>query len=220
MTFLSTVLRDGLMYVSPAYSCLIFKVSTTDLCWNEEMSSKIWVIIICKRRVSTESNRKKRHSSVHFCISASSCRNWFRYCATSWCLLGELTRSSRENVIDQTLLQMKWKDDVTCSSFSSWYLSFSDCNWAEINLEPLIPAVSAPVEDIFWSEVTKFGTHFSLKNSSHPREDSTVLVFSWCSDNQAFPLFLGLFPWQALRWYGFLHLLHFMTTFPSLPLSL
>ena len=45
--------------------------------------SKMWVIIICKRRVSTESNRKKRHSSVHFSISASSCRKWFRCCATS-----------------------------------------------------------------------------------------------------------------------------------------
>ena len=177
------------MYVSPAYSCLIFKVSTTDLYWNEEMSSKIWVIIICKRRVSTESNRKKRHISVHFSISASSCRNWFRCCATSWCLLDELTRSSRENVIDQTLLQMKWRDDVTCSSFSSWYLSFSAFNWADINLEPLIPAVSAPVEDIFWSEVTKLGTHFSLKNSSHPREDSTVLVFSYVQTTKLFLCF-------------------------------
>ena len=131
---------------------------------------------LCKSRVSTESNRKKRHSSVHFSISASSCRNPFRFCATSWCLLDELTRSSREKVMDQTLLQTKRKNDVTCSpcsSFSSWYLSFSACNWAEINLEPLIPAASAPAEDIFWSEVTKLGTHFSLKNSSHPREDST-----------------------------------------------
>ena len=63
----------------------------------------------------------------------------------------------------------------------------------EINLEPLIPAVSAPLEDTLRSKVTKLGTHFSLKNSSHPREDSTVLFFSWCSDNRAFPLILGFF---------------------------
>ena len=125
MTFLSTLVRDGLMDVSPAYSCLIFNASTTDLCRNEEMYSKIWVIINCKRRVSKESNRKSRHSSVDFSISSSSCRNWFRCCATSRYLLDELTRSSRLRVIDQTLSQTKRKNDVTCSSFSSWYLSFS-----------------------------------------------------------------------------------------------
>ena len=125
MTFLSTLVRDGLMDVSPAYSCLIFNASTTDLCRNEEMYSKIWVIINCKRRVSKESNRKSRHSSVDFSISSSSCRNWFRCCATPRYLLDELTRSSRLRVIDQTLSQTKRKNDVTCSSFSSWYLSFS-----------------------------------------------------------------------------------------------
>ena len=52
------------MDVSPAYSCLIFNASTTDLCRNEEMYSKIWVIINCKRRVSKESNRKSRLQST------------------------------------------------------------------------------------------------------------------------------------------------------------
>ena len=191
MTFLSTVVRDGLMDVSQAYSYLIFNTSTTDLC-----RTKVWVIMICTRRVSTESNRKKRHSSVHLSISSSSCRNRFRYWATCWCLLDEQTRSSREKVIDQTSLQTKRKNDVTCSSFSSSYLSFSARNLAKINLEPLIPAVSAPVEYSFWSEVTKVGTHFSLKISSsegRQHRPGFLLMFRQPGLSSVSPIFFVIF---------------------------
>ena len=117
-------------------------------------------------------------------------------------------------MIDQTSLQTKRKNDVTCSSFSSSYLRFSACNWAEINLEPLIPAVSAPVEDIFWSEVTKLGTHFSLKNSSsegRQHRPGFLLMFRQPGFSSVSPRLFVIFQPSSQ-----MYTCHILTTFPSL----
>ena len=100
MTFLSTVVRDGLMDISPAYSCLIFIASTTDLCRNEEMSLKIRVIIICKR-TPVHGPAKKLPCNVHAQYSdlRSPIKRWILYvllfylqyppeqnrCTCNWC---------------------------------------------------------------------------------------------------------------------------------------
>ena len=110
------------------------------------------------------------------------------------------TRSSREKVIDQTLLQTKRKNDVPCSSFSSWYLSFSACNWAEINLEHLIPAVSAPVEDIFYDHISFIAVTWDqaqFERFSYILSMPTGMLFTKRNENKAWSSPLSL--WLSIQ---------------------
>lgn len=77
-------------------------------------------------------------------------------------------------------------------------------------------AVSALVEDIFSREVTKLGTHFSVKKLITTEErrqcPGFLLIFRQFGCSSVFrhlSVARLCFFNQALRWYGFLHLPHF-----------